>query len=122
MKILVVDDAKLMHSVLENYIKKNFSDVEIILASNGEEAVEKCKNEKPDMILTDIMMPGIDGIEAIKRIRKFDSKVNIIAISADGKFEKDSLAAGAKLFLKKPLSSEIVINAIKSFTNQNVPK
>ncbi|MGB1269461.1 MAG: ATP-binding protein [Flavobacteriaceae bacterium] len=112
-RILLVDDVKINQLIT----KKTLSKKEIICttADNGEAAVETAKNEKFDLILMDIHMPGIGGIEATKRIREFDKTIPIIALTAIT-IEKDDLInfneAGFNDILSKPFKSDTFFRKI----------
>ena len=118
-KILVVEDNK-ENMYLINRILKN-GGYEVIEARSGEEGIELAAKEKPDMILMDIQLPGIDGLEATKRIREseVDEKVPIIAITSyamAGDREK-ILAAGCVGYIEKPIDPDTFIKEIKKHLN-----
>lgn len=83
MKILIVDDSNFSQLITSNLIKKFIDNVEVYLASNGEEGFEKYKEINPDYIFVDLLMPKLNGKELIKLIREYDKNVKIIVISAD---------------------------------------
>ncbi len=108
-KIMVVDDEIAMREILKIMLK----DYRVIEASNGREAVELYKNEKPDIVLMDIMMPLMNGIEATSEIKKIDPNAKIVAITAyaSSKGEK-VMNAGADYILKKPFTRRDVVKLI----------
>jgi two-component system chemotaxis response regulator CheY len=116
MKILVADDSKFMRNMVKGTIKNYFSREELIFieASNGQEAIEKYKEELPCLVMMDITMDIMNGIEATRRIKEFDINCRIIMISALGQnyMIKDALDAGASDFIIKPFLEEKVIEAI----------
>lgn len=79
-KILVVDDESDFLDVIKMRLESN--DYEVITAKDGEAALKKIKDEKPDAVLLDILMPGIDGLEVLRRIRKTDEKLPVYIITA----------------------------------------
>ena len=116
-RILVVEDNTtnfyLLNFILE---KKGY---EVLAAKSGEEGVEIAIKEKPDLILMDIQLPGIDGFEATQRIRnsKANGKVPIIAITSyamTGDKEK-ALVAGCTGYIKKPINPETFISEIERY-------
>jgi len=116
-KILVVED-NTTNFYLINFIleKKGY---EVIPAKSGEEGVEAAIKEKPDLILMDVQLPGIDGLEATRRIRnsKANDKVPIIALTSyamAGDKEK-ALAAGCTGYIKKPINPETFIAEIEKY-------
>jgi DNA-binding response OmpR family regulator len=111
MKILIAEDEEMMLKTMEFKLKKE--GFQVITCSNGEEAMEKILSENPDIIVTDIMMPFITGIDIVKKV-KVELKLNIpiIVLSAVG-LEKTVLEAfdlGADDFITKPFSpSELIV-------------
>lgn len=100
-KVLVVDNAYFMRELIIKELNKYGCNV-VGEAKDGEEAIEKFKNLKPDLVTIDIKLPKLDGISTIKEIIKIDSSANIIVITGDYDFEKKALEVGATDFLKKP--------------------
>jgi len=109
-KVMVVDDEIAMREILKIMLK----DYKVIEASNGREAVELYRKEMPDVVLMDIMMPIMNGIDATHEIKKIDPKARIVAITAyaSSKGEK-VLKAGADFILKKPFTRRDVIKMIE---------
>ncbi len=89
-KILVVDDEIDFLEMLKLRLEAN--NYNVITAMNGDEAIEKFKQEKPAAILLDILMPGMDGIDVLKRIRKDNVKVPVFIITAFSNEERFKLA------------------------------
>ena len=122
-RILIVDDDENIAELISLYLVKECFDTEI--AENGEEAVEKFKSYHPHLILLDIMLPGIDGYDVCREIRK-ESNVPIIMLSAKGEvFDKVlGLKIGADDYMVKPFdSNELVarVQAILRRTMQEEP-
>lgn len=111
MKILVCEDEEILLTSLEFRLKKQ--GFEIILAKDGKEALEKIKTESPDLIVADVMMPHVTGLELIKFVRKkMKSDMPIIMISALGNDETvlEAFRLGATDFISKPFKpSELVL-------------
>jgi len=113
-KILIVDDAAFLRMMMRDILIKN--DYEVVgEADNGQRAIESYKDLVPDLVIMDITMPEIDGIQAVKEIKKFDSDSKIIMCSAMGQQAMviESIQAGAKDFIVKPFQAERVIEAVK---------
>lgn len=111
--VLITDDTAFMRMTLRNVIQKNGFTV-VGEASDGEEAVNKYKELRPDLVTMDITMPKMDGISAIKEIMKFDSNARIIVCSAMGQKPMviEALNAGARDFLVKPFDAQRVVEAL----------
>jgi two-component system chemotaxis response regulator CheY len=84
-------------------------------AENGAKAVEKYSETNPDLVIMDITMPEVDGIQAVKEIKKIDPNANIIMCSAMGQQAMviEAIQAGAKDFIVKPFQAERVVEAVK---------
>lgn len=111
--VMIVDDAAFMRLNLKNILKENY---EIAgEAENGQQAVEMYQELKPDFVTMDITMPVMDGLEAIKEIKKIDPEANIIVCSAMGqqKMIIKAIEAGAKDFIVKPFKEQRVLEAIE---------
>ncbi|MFN4223375.1 MAG: chemotaxis protein CheY [Fervidobacterium nodosum] len=113
-RVLVVDDAAFMRMMLKDILTKAGHEV-VGEAANGVEAVEKYKELKPDVVTMDITMPEMNGIDAIKEIKKFDPNATVIVCSAMGQQAMviEAIQAGAKDFIVKPFQAARVIEAIQ---------
>jgi DNA-binding NtrC family response regulator len=105
-KILIADDEKNMIWAMKRALKNE--DYKIITASDGKEAVEKFKKEDPDLILLDLRMPEMNGMEALREIKKEDSKIPVIMITAHGTMESaiEAMKIGALDYISKPFEIE----------------
>lgn len=112
--ILICDDAAFMRMMIKDILSKNGYNV-AGEAENGLKAVEKYKELNPDLVLMDITMPEMDGIQALKEIKKNDGNAKIIMCSAMGQQAMviESIQAGAKDFIVKPFQADRVIEAVK---------
>ncbi|MDF2539480.1 MAG: response regulator [Herbinix sp.] len=115
MKVLIVDDAAFMRLAIRQILDKNGFEV-IGEAENGEEAVRKFKELKPDIVTMDITMPLMTGIDSLKAIQSYDSKAKVVMVSAMGQesLVKESIMNGAKSFIVKPFKEDHVIKTLKS--------
>ena len=112
--ILIVDDAAFMRMMIKDVLTKNGIEV-IGEAENGAKAIEKFKELQPTLTIMDITMPEIDGIQAVKEIKKIDPSARIIMCSAMGQQAMviEAIQAGAKDFIVKPFQADRVIEAVK---------
>ncbi|MED4602692.1 response regulator [Paenibacillus validus] len=113
-RILIVDDAAFMRMMIRDILSKNGYEV-CGEANDGAQAIEKYKELRPDLITMDITMPEMDGIQALKEIKKIDANAKVIMCSAMGQQAMviDAIQAGAKDFIVKPFQADRVIEAIK---------
>ncbi|GAB6152493.1 response regulator [Desulfosporosinus burensis] len=111
--IMIVDDAAFMRMMLKDILTKNGFTV-IGEAENGALAVEKYRDLQPNLTIMDITMPEMDGLQAVKEIRKQDSKARIIMCSAMGQQSMviEAIQSGAKDFVVKPFQAERVVEAV----------
>ena len=112
--ILICDDAAFMRMMIKDILTKNGYNV-AGEAENGQRAVEKYLETKPDLVLMDITMPEMDGIQALKKIKENDASALVIMCSAMGQQAMviESIQAGAKDFIVKPFQADRVIEAVK---------
>ena len=113
-KILIVDDAAFMRMMIKDILTKNGYEV-VGEAENGARAIERYKELSPDLVIMDITMPEVDGIQAVKEIKKINSESKIIMCSAMGQQAMviESIQAGARDFIVKPFQAERVVEAVK---------
>lgn len=111
--VLIVDDAEFIRTLLKDILSDNGHNV-IGEAANGNEAVIKYIDLKPDIVTMDIIMPKSTGIEAVKAIKAEDPKACIVMISAlsQQKLVMESIRAGAKDFIVKPFDEKTVVEVI----------
>ncbi len=112
-RILVVDDAAFMRMMIKDILTKNGYEV-VGEAADGQQAIEKYKELHPDLVTMDITMPEMDGITALKEIRKINPSSKVIMCSAMGQQAMviDAIQAGAKDFIVKPFQADRVLEAI----------
>ncbi len=112
--ILVVDDAAFMRMMIKDTLTKNGLDV-CGEAENGAKAVEKYKELTPELVIMDITMPEMDGIQAVKEIKKINGNAKVIMCSAMGQQAMviEAIQAGAKDFIVKPFQQERILDAVK---------
>ena len=117
-KALIVDDAPDTREIIQKLL--SYEGYEVITASTGEEGVEKTEAEKPDVILMDINLPGIDGSEALRRIRGINPIQCVIMLTAYATLDNaiQALKEGASDFIKKPFENEHLVHIV----NQTLEK
>ena len=114
-KILLVDDAAFMRMMLKDTLTKN-GYTEIYEAVDGADAVEKFKEIGPDLVVMDITMPNMDGLEALKAIRALNGNANVVMCSAMGQesMVMDAVRSGAKDFIVKPFKDDRLMKTVTS--------
>lgn len=101
-RALVVDDDEEVRNLVLEYLE--VSGFEVLKAENGLEALLKVKHERPEVVVIDVHMPRLGGLEALKRIRAFDASIRVVVISGRAaEVERDALRLGAHAVLPKPL-------------------
>ncbi len=113
-RVLITDDALFMRVTLKNILTKGGYEI-AGEACNGKESVELYQKTRPDLVTMDITMPEMDGITALKEIRKHDPNATIIMCTAMGQKQMvmEAVSAGAKDFIVKPFQPEKVLEAIE---------
>ena len=112
-KVMIVDDAAFMRITIKNMLQKSEHEV-VGEAENGRLAVEKYRELKPDIVTMDITMPEMDGLAALKEIRREDPNAKVIMVSAMGQetMVRDAILSGAKGFIVKPFKEDGILSAI----------
>ncbi len=104
LKIMIVDDEPDVCDFMGRFLSRE--GYEVLSANNGQEAIDKCKTHKPNIILLDIRMPRMDGIECLKKIKEADKDVGVIMTTMveDEETAKKALELGAYDYITKPIS------------------
>jgi two-component system, chemotaxis family, chemotaxis protein CheY len=111
MKILIAEDSQFIRGILKDMLlTKNY---EVLEAENGRIALELVKSENPDLLLLDIIMPEVDGMDVLKQLA---GKIPVIVISAVGqeKMIEEAKSLGAKAYVIKPFEEKKVLEAIEA--------
>lgn len=114
-KVLAVDDSKTMLAMLAAQLRGSNFEV-VATASSGPEAVEKFKEIKPQLVLLDVVMPEVTGVETLERLLRVDTAACVVMVSSIGAEAtvQDCLKKGARSFLQKPLQKD---NMLAQLTN-----
>ena len=112
-RILIVDDAEFLRVRISKMLIGNGH--QVIEANNGVVAVNTYKTEHPDVVLMDITMPEMDGLQALKEIRAYDPKAKVVMLTALGQESVvlEAIKSGARDFVVKPFEPDRVLNAIR---------
>lgn len=114
-RVLAVDDSKTMLAMMSAYLKG--SDFELVAtASSGPEALQKYKEHKPEVVLLDVVMPEVTGIETLEQILSADTAACVVMLSSLGTEAtvQDCLKKGAKSFVQKPVQKDGILSTLKS--------
>lgn len=120
-KVLLVDDEELI--LLGWQYMLETEGYQVLTALNAEKAIEIIRKENPDILITDLIMPGMNGVELCKKAKEINPKIEVVLISGHPvglkNFQIDFIKAGGRdEFLKKPLYKDEIINTIKKITMQ----
>ena len=116
-KVLIVDDDPIMHQLVKRHLER--AGYEMLSATNGLEAIDVATRELPHLIVMDVMMPEVDGLESMRRLRKSEATkaIPVIVVTANvNEYEasqRESKAIGAAAFLTKPLSPARLVQEIQ---------
>lgn len=118
--MLIVDDSRVARAVLTGYVNKIAGFAVVAQAANGGEAVETYEKVHPDIVFMDVVMPGMDGITALKKILESHADAKVIVLSAmdDDLTVKKAFLAGAKAFLPKPYEQKKLVTILNDFRSQ----
>jgi DNA-binding response OmpR family regulator len=116
-RILVVDDDVDIVRIVTKMLSDSYA---VETAVSGEEAIDKVRRTNPDLVLLDIMMPCMNGIEVLRRIKEMDSGARIVMITAFGDIDTylDAMEWGALEYINKPFETEELLRMIKKLLTQ----
>jgi len=115
-KVLIVDDERAILTVLG--IKLKVSGYDVVTASSGEEALALVRSARPDLMLLDVIMPGMDGFQVLEKVRAA-SDLPVIVFSARPENGEKALSLGANDFLAKPMDVDEMVRRIQTFVNHD---
>lgn len=112
-KIMIVDDAAFMRMMIKNSLTSN-GYTNLVEACDGQAAVDAYNNEKPDLIIMDITMPNLDGIQALQAIKTMDPAAKIVMCSAMGQESMvvEAIRFGALDFIVKPFKPDRIMQTV----------
>lgn len=118
-KILIVDDSGLSRKIIRGILES--AGHEVHEATDGMSALERYFLDRPDLVMLDLVMAGLGGLEVIERLRQMDAGVRIVVATADVQKSTESLAlaAGAYRVLNKPLQNEPVLEAVEAVLGES---
>ncbi len=121
-KVLLVDDEEEFVKTLSERIQMR--DLGSNIAYNGEQALKVVKDEVPDVMILDLKMPGIDGMEVLKRVKKAYPQVQVIMLTGHGseKDEKEARKLGAFDYLQKPADIDTIVGTIRKAYKKRIEK
>ncbi len=109
-KILSIEDSAFERKVISKVLRDTKH--ELILAKNGKEGLKKLEEEKPDLLLLDLRLPDIDGIDILKEIKSKDLNVVIVSIIREEKTKEETMKLGAKKYISKPITKDKLLPTI----------
>ena len=112
--VLVVDDDDIIRRVVRTVLEAD--DFEVVEAKDGDEAIERVSTDHPLVVVLDVMMPGLDGVEVCRRVRADGTKGLMLTARDDADIEQASKDAGADGFLAKPVSSVELLDKVEQLT------
>ncbi len=114
-RILIVDDEKALVDLLRQALRLEMPDCRVAAADSGEAALSRLALERYDLILVDLRMPGLDGLELIKGVRYLDSEVPIVLMTGYGseKVRREAMALGVNHYVDKPFDVEKLLTVVQ---------
>ena len=123
-RVLLLEDHEIVCTVLAQFLKNG--DHEVVASNTSTEVLDHIASFKPDVIVTDIIMPEMDGIEVIRQVRHYDNKLPVIAISGGGRiagaeYLELAEAVGAAATLEKPFDEADLLHAVDDVVKKRQP-
>ena len=113
--IVIADDEKLIRAGIRKILTDNLGkEINVFEAKNGKEALELCQSENPDVLITDIKMPVMDGLELMGKVSELPKKIGVIVLSGfdDFNYAKTAISCGVLAYVLKPVDSKELISAV----------
>ena len=120
-KILVIDDEPGIRNLLDTLLRRKGYDV--ILAESGQKGLDLFRRERPDVIVLDLKMPGMDGLSVLQQVRSLDSKKPVIVLTGAGTAETEQKvrALGVTEYVEKEFSLHLLGDSLKRLLNNPIP-
>jgi len=125
LRLMIVDDEQIIREALSSMIDYTSLGYEVIAtAKNGMEAYDRIRDDYPDVVITDIKMPILNGLELIERASRIDSRITFILLSGYGEFEyaKQAMKYGVRYYLLKPTDKQELINCLDTIREEKKQK
>ena len=119
--LMVFDDEQIVIESVKHIVENELPNIRVTqTARSGREAIEKVRLERPDIILTDIRMPGINGLEAVKEIKKIHNNIKFVVVSVYEYFEfaQQAVELGVCEYLTKPMNRVRLVETLERITRQ----
>lgn len=119
-RVLAVDDSKTMLAMMSAYLKNSSFEL-VATANSGPEAIQKYKEHKPQLVLLDVIMPEVSGIDTLEQILGDDNDACVVMVSSLGTEAtvQDCLKKGAKSFVQKPIQKDGMLATLKSVCRES---
>jgi len=119
-RVLAVDDSKTMLAMMSAYLKNSSFEL-VATANSGPEAIQKYKEHKPQLVLLDVIMPEVSGIDTLEQILGDDNDACVVMVSSLGTEAtvQDCLKKGAKSFVQKPIQKDGMLATLKSVCQES---
>ena len=108
MKVLIAEDEPIVTRYLKRILEASGGFEVMAECESGEEALEACRLDRPDLLITDIRMPGITGLELIRRVKQYNANVQVVIVSAykDFSYAKEAISLGVEDYITKPINPD----------------
>ncbi len=117
--ILSIEDSSFERKVIANMLREaDIEEYELLEAADGEEGMRKMREEQPDLVLLDMRMPGMDGVELLRDLRQEGAKTVVVSVVRDEKTIEEAMDAGAVDYVKKPIEEEELLEVVDAALEQ----
>lgn len=123
-KILIIDDEDFIRLLLAKTLESlEDQGIELLQAADGQEGVELALQERPDLVISDVMMPRLDGFQACQQIKKADSQIHVILLTSKGQAmdKRQGATAGADEYVTKPFDPDYIRRQAAKILGLTIP-